>query len=69
MEYDLPMKPKSEPNAEFENFDATVKQVLSISKEELQRREAAYKTERAGKPRRGPKPKTSVSGHVSDDRG
>ncbi len=67
--YDWRMKPKSEPSAEFKNFDATVKQVLSVSKEELQRREAEYQAERANKPKRGPKPKTSASGHVSGDKG
>lgn len=59
------MKSKSEPTAEFKNFDATVRQVLSVSKEELQRREAAYKAEREGKPKRGPKPKTSSGREAS----
>lgn len=63
------MKSKPEPSAEFKNFDATVKQVLSVSKEELQRREAEYQAERANKPKRGPKPKTSVSGHDVSDKG
>ena len=61
------MKSKPETSAEFTKFDATVRQVLSISKEELQRREAEYKAERAGKPKRGPRPKASVSGHASSE--
>ena len=59
------MKSKHEPSAEFKKFDDAVKQVLSVSKDELQRREAQYKAEREGKPKRGPKPKTSASGRVS----
>jgi hypothetical protein len=51
------MKSKQEPTAEFKNFDNTVRQVLSVSKEELQRREAEYKASQADKPKRGPKPK------------
>ena len=62
------MKSKQQ-SAEFKNFDATVKQVLSVSKAELQKREAEYQAERAGKPKRGPKPKTSVSGHAASDTG
>jgi hypothetical protein len=51
------MKSSQKPNAEFKNFDNTVRQVLSVSKEELQRREAEYKAAHADKPKRGPKPK------------
>jgi len=51
-------------NPEFARFDTTVRQVLSVSKEELRRREAQYKAERANKPKRGPKPKTLASGHA-----
>ena len=48
------MKSKPETSAEFTKFDETVRQVLSVSKEELERREAAYRAERAGKPKHGP---------------
>lgn len=58
--YHRRMKSKPEPSVEFKNFDSTVRQVLSVSKEELQRREAAYKAKREGKPKRGPKPKASA---------
>jgi hypothetical protein len=53
------MSNKPEQSAEFKNFDNTVRQVLSVSKEELQRREAEYKASNADKPKRGPKPKNS----------
>ena len=56
------MKSKPETSAEFTKFDETVRRVLSVSKEEMQRREAEYRASREGKPKRGPKPKTSVSG-------
>ena len=42
----------------FERFDATMGTLLSVPKEELQRRMEAYKEEAARNPRkRGPKPK------------
>lgn len=34
------------PNREFENFDATVRKVLSVSHDELVRREKKWKQER-----------------------
>ena len=37
-------------------FDDTMSRVLSVSKEELARREAAYQESRRDKPRQGPKP-------------
>jgi len=51
---------KSKPNAEEQaRFNGALRQVLSVSKEELQRREKQYQEERANKPKRGPKPKHS----------
>jgi hypothetical protein len=41
-------------------FDAGVRKILSVSHDELKRREEQWKQERAGKPKRGPKPKTSA---------
>ena len=46
-------------------FNAALSQALTVSKEELQRREEQWKQENAHKAKRGPKPKTSASGHVS----
>lgn len=59
------MKSNPEPSPEFKKFDSAVRQVLAVSKDELQRREREYRAERATKPKRGPKPKTSASGHAS----
>lgn len=58
---------KSKPSAEFQNFDNAVQRILSVSKEELQRRIEADKLAHAGQKKRGPKPK-NASGHVSDRR-
>jgi hypothetical protein len=44
-------KEEAEPS-EFEKFDAVVKKVLSVSREELQRREKVWKEQRAAQ-RRG----------------
>jgi hypothetical protein len=56
------MKPEAEPSIEgpeaFARFDALVRRVLSISHEEIVRREAEYKRQSMENPnRRGPKPK------------
>lgn len=59
------MKSNQKQSEEFKNFDNAVRQVLSVSKEELHRRIEAEKQANAGKPKRGPKPKTSASDHVS----
>ncbi len=46
-------------NPEFDAFDRTMGQLLSVSHDELKRRMEAYKKEAAKNPnRRGPKPKT-----------
>jgi len=45
-------------NPEFDAFDRTMGQLLSVSHDELKRRMDAYKKESAKNPnRRGPKPK------------
>jgi hypothetical protein len=64
-ESDKTMKPKPEyvdgPEATA-RFDALVRRVLSVSSEEIKRREAEYKRQSALNPnRRGPKPKVKPS--------
>ncbi len=49
---------------EFEKFDKTVKKVLSVSREELQRREEEWKRKRAAKKRA----KTSPASRASDSK-
>jgi hypothetical protein len=50
---------------EFETFDAGVRKILSVSHDELKRREEQWKRERADKAKPGPKPKISPDARVS----
>jgi hypothetical protein len=65
------MKTKSNPSAdEFTRFQDALRTVLKVSKTELVEREKQYQSERATKPKRGPKPKQaepSASDHASDN--
>jgi hypothetical protein len=63
------MKSNQEPSTEFRNFENVTRRVLSVSKEEIQRRLKAEKLANQGKPKRGPKPKTSASDHAFSDNG
>jgi len=63
------MKSNTEPSTEFKNFENVASRVLSVSKEEMRRRLEAEKMANAGKPKRGPKPKNSASGHEVSDKG
>jgi hypothetical protein len=47
------------PTTEYDRFTSLVKQVLSVPKAEIQRREEEYKRETASRPKRGPKKKTA----------
>lgn len=53
--------------SEAERFDTGVRKILSVSHDELKRREQQWKRERerAGKVKPGPKPKTSTSARAS----
>jgi hypothetical protein len=60
------MKSKPKTSPEYARFTSALRRVLRVSKIELQEREKQYQAERAGKPKRGPKPKhPSASGHAS----
>jgi hypothetical protein len=50
---------------EFERFDAGVRKILTVSREELKRREEEWKRQRAGEKPRGRRPKTSDAARVS----
>jgi hypothetical protein len=52
-------------HSEAEKFDIGVRKILSVSHDELKRREEQWKRERAGEPKRGPKPKTSAPARAS----
>jgi hypothetical protein len=59
--------PDATPAQKYRQFEDGLRQVLTVSKEELQRREKQYQDSRKGKPKRGPKPVSSASDHVSGD--
>ena len=61
------MKQPKEPS-ESENFDAGVRKILSVSHDELTRREERWKRERETKTKPGPKPKTSPASRASDSK-
>ena len=54
------MKSSSNPSPEYKKFDAAMRHVRTVSKEELQRRIEEDKQAHAGRPKRGPKPKTRL---------
>jgi hypothetical protein len=58
---------KSNPKTadEYTTFQSALRQVLQVSKADLNRMLAEEKIANAGKPKRGPKPKISASGHAS----
>ncbi len=49
-------------------FEGAVKKILGVPRDEMERREKQYQEQQALKPKRGPKPKASVSrARGSDD--
>lgn len=46
----------------MQRFESALKSVLSVSKSDMKKMLADEKAANAGKPKRGPKPKTSASG-------
>ena len=66
---------KSQPDADttakqkYETFETNLRQVVNVSKPELAKLEEQYQRDRSQWERRGPKPKSSVSGRVSSDKG
>lgn len=56
---------KSENSAEMNRFNAALRQVLSVSKADLNKMLAEEKASKNGKLRPGPRPKSLASGHAS----
>jgi hypothetical protein len=54
----------TEPS-EAQRFDAGIRKILSVSRDELKRREEQWQRDRAGKAKPGPKPKTSPASRAS----
>lgn len=50
--------PDTTPAQKMHDFNAGLRQILTISKSELAIREKRYQDERATMPKRGPKPKS-----------
>lgn len=63
------MKSNPKPSAEYARFDDAMRSILQVSKTDLNQMLTEEKAAKAGKPKRGPKPKTSVSDHASGDKG
>jgi hypothetical protein len=59
--------PDTTPTEKMRAFKDGLRQILTVSKPELTRREKQYQDERATKPKRGPKPKPSALDHASGD--
>jgi len=59
------LDPTTTPDEKFAAFKKGLRQVLSVSKAELAKREKQWQAERATKGKPGPKPKTSVCDRVS----
>ena len=55
------MKSSAKTSAEYTRFDSAMRTILQVSKTDLNRMLAEEKIANAGKPKRGPKPKTSAS--------
>jgi hypothetical protein len=62
------MKTDTTKPTEAQNFDAGVRKILSVSHDELKRREEQWQRGREGKAKPGPKPKTSPASPVSDSK-
>jgi hypothetical protein len=55
--------------SDFTAFDATVRKVLSVSREEIKRREEEWKRQSASQKPRGRRPKTSGVSRASIEKG
>jgi hypothetical protein len=54
---------------EMRRFNDALRGVLGVSKGDLQQMLEDERLAKIGKPKPGPKPKTSASGHAASDRG
>jgi len=56
-------------STEQQRFDGALKSILQVSKADMQKMLADERKGHEGQPKRGPKPKTSVSGHAVSGKG
>jgi hypothetical protein len=61
------MKSNPKHSDEYTRFDSAMRTILQVSKTDLNRMLAEEKIANAGKPKRGPKPRTSASGLASGE--
>ncbi len=59
-------RPKTE---EMQRFEGALRSVLSVSKSDMQKMLEDERRSKIGKPKPGPKPKTSASGHEVSGKG
>ena len=65
--YHASMKSNPKHSPEYTRFDSAMRTILQVSKTDLNRMLAEEKIANAGKPKRGPKPRSSASGHASGE--
>ncbi|HEU0049661.1 MAG TPA: hypothetical protein VFQ43_18885 [Nitrososphaera sp.] len=53
------LDPDTTPAQKYKAFQEGLRRVLTVSKDDLQERERQYQKERANKPKRGPKRRSS----------
>ncbi len=58
---------KTTPEQKFGRFQGALRAIAQVSKNDLTHRLADEKAANVGKPKRGPKPRSLASGHVSGD--
>ena len=58
---------KSEPSPEMTRFNNALRQVMQVSKRDLDKMLADEKAAKSGKVKPGPKPKSSSSDHAADE--
>jgi len=56
------------PEQKFDRFQTALRSVGQVSKNDLEHMLADEKIANAGKPKRGPKPRTSASDHAVSDK-
>lgn len=58
-----------QPTPEIQRFNEALRSVLSVSKRDMNQMLADERRAKEGKPKPGPKPKTSASDHGVSDKG
>ena len=59
---------RQKQSAEYTNFEHAMRAIMRAPKADVERMLAEEKAERATKPKRGPKPRSSASVHASEEK-